>query len=184
MPSRRRHALSNRNPLQPSCPQLPGERRAGVLFHRVVDDLGEILVGPSRGGRIPMSENVVTAYRGWPDSSMAGLSFLAREIAGSTRRFTTRRTARDGGGILLSRCPALGLTQSPGCCCSRLMVAASLLVVELILGGVDEFLHDFSTFRRPRSQHHEHVCQGRFRSESWSNAPGNSEPRPVTVSPV
>ena len=44
-------ALHEAEPLGEPVPHLLPERGAGVLAHRVVDDLAEVLVRPSRGGR-------------------------------------------------------------------------------------------------------------------------------------
>ena len=52
-------------PLGELPPDLLAELRAGVLLHRVVHDLGEVLVGPVAPGEADQAEARAAAGRGW-----------------------------------------------------------------------------------------------------------------------
>jgi len=72
----------------------------------------------------------------------------AVEIAGHTEITTPNGPAIEQASLV--RLSRQGVDQSSaGLVYAALMVAASLLVVEMILGGRREFRHDFSTFRAP-----------------------------------
>ncbi len=59
-------ALYEPEPLRQAVPDLLAERRAGVLFDRVEDDLAEILVRPIAAGEAHQREARAAASRGWP----------------------------------------------------------------------------------------------------------------------
>ncbi len=93
-------ALYEAEPLRESVPDLLSEGCAGVLFHRIVDDLAEILVGPISSGETDKRE------RGGQQSAVAQVvdrrhQLLAGQIAGDAEDHDTAG-ARDPGHPLIA----------------------------------------------------------------------------------